>query len=168
MKTIILFIFIAATLCGCSFNPTEFTENVAETAQAAEINTQLSLAYLTQQHDVVRAKQKLLLAQRQAARNPAVWYVTGYFLETTGETAAAERAYLHAIKLAPRQGASHNNYGAFLCRHGNYTQAVQQFLLAINDPDYLAVASAYENAGQCALKIPDQALANKFFHLAKM
>lgn len=165
MKTSILVIFISTMLCACGFNQ---AENMRKNTGAAEINLKLSLAYLTQEHDVLRAKQKLLLAQQQAPDDPAVWYVTGYFLETLGELAAAERAYLQAIKLAPKRGAAHNNYGAFLCKHGKYLQAIQQFLLAVNDPDYLAVTSTYKNAAQCALKIPDPVLANKYFHLAEV
>ncbi|HVV68902.1 MAG TPA: tetratricopeptide repeat protein [Gammaproteobacteria bacterium] len=163
MKTFILVFFISAVLSACSFNQ---TENSRKNAEVSEINIKLSLAYLTQAHDALRAKQKLLLAQQQAPDDPAVWYVTGYFLETIGELFAAERAYLHAIKLAPKRGAAHNNYGVFLCKHGRYTQSIQQFLLAVNDPDYLAVTSAYKNAAQCALKIPDSVLANKYFQLA--
>ncbi len=159
MKTIILLIILSTTLCSCSLNP-------MRNSVAAEINTQLAMAYLIQEHDAPRAKLKLLLAQQQAPTNPVVWYVTGYFLESTNDIASAEQAYLRAIKLAPHSGATHNNYGAFLCRQERYTQAVEQFLLAVHDPDYLDVGAAYENAGRCALKIPDKNLADKFFHLA--
>ncbi len=136
-----------------------------ENLPAAEINAQLSLSYL-QLGDVERAKQKILLAHQQAPHDPLIWYSQAYFLEKTGESVAAEKAYLKAISLANHNGAAHNNYGAFLCRRGRYSSAISQFLLASQDPDYLHVGDTYENAGICAMKIPDTTLARKFFQQA--
>jgi type IV pilus assembly protein PilF len=151
----LLFMVIAA--CAS----THMQTNVA----AARINAQLSLTYL-QLHDPEQAKAKILLAQQQAPHEPAVWYSQAYLLEQTGQPAQAEAAYLKAIALDHKNGAAHNNYGAFLCRQGRYQSAIQQFLLAIADPNYLQTANAYHNAGVCALKIPDEALANQFFQQA--
>lgn len=131
----------------------------------ASINTQLALAYLDQ-NDPARGKEKLLLAQKQAPSDPSVWYVSGYFLERTGDILAAESSYLHAIQLAPHLGEAQNNYGAFLCRQKKYTTAITYFLSAANNPSYLNVAKAYENAAQCALKIPNKSLAATYFELA--
>src|SRR5262245_53752971 len=111
VKKIGLVVLGAWLVTACQFKPLVPQNSLEE---AAELNAQLSLAYLTQQHDVARAKQKILLAQQQAPRDPVVWYVTGYFLESTHEPVAAEQAYQRAMKLAPRNGATHNNYGAFL------------------------------------------------------
>lgn len=129
---------------------------------AADDNMQLGLAYL-QQGDRARAKHKLLLAMQQDKNSAQVQDAMAYFLEVTGETKQAESRYLIAIQLAPHSGAEHNNYGAFLCRIGKYSESEQQFLAAIHDPDYLNTAKAYENAGLCALKIPDNKTAEGFF-----
>jgi len=149
------------SLCACSTTYPAQTDKIS----AAEINTKLALAYLDH-NDAARGKAKLLLAQKQAPLDPAVWYVSGYFWERTGERAAANQAYLNAIKLAPTLGAAQNNYGAFLCRQGQYSAAISHFLLAIADPNYLSIVGAYENAAQCALKIPNRALAEEYLHLA--
>ncbi len=159
-----LIIFLALLLSACHLMTTEFKPATANPA-AGEINANLGLAYLAQ-HDVVRAKQKILLAQQQAPDNPAVWYATGYFLENSQETQAAEEAYNRALELSPYLGAAHNNYGAFLCRHSQYRTAIAQFLQAVEDPNYLHAAEAYENAGHCALLIPDRDSAKRYFELA--
>ena len=159
MKHSIL-IVLCCFFYGCTLITTQTTNT------AAEINAKLALAYLVQ-HDAEKGKAKLLLAQKQAPDDPAVWYISGYFLEQTGDHTAANQSYLTAIALAPHLGAAQNNYGTFLCRRGQYSAAITHFLLATQDPNYLNTTHAYENAGQCALKIPNQSLANKYFQLAK-
>jgi len=152
-------------LSACSTTSQQLKYTPKENNQAAELNAKLGLAYIGL-HDNARAKQKILRAQQEAPHNPVVWYTQGYFQEQTGDISLAEKSYIHAITIAPGNGAAHNNYGAFLCRQGKYLQAIQQFLAAIKDPHYLHVAHAYENAGSCAMKIPDRALAKKLFQRA--
>lgn len=158
MKKIV--IFLCCLLAGCVSS---------HDSNLSEANIKLGLAYLMQEHDAALAKEKLLLAQQQSPRNPMVWDASGYFYEMTGNFTAAEKAYLHAIRLASsNKGASQNNYGAFLCRQKKYKLAIDYFLLAISDPQYLSVANAYENAANCALKIPDVNLATTYFHMAEL
>ena len=132
---------------------------------AAHDNAQLGLAYL-QQGKTEYAKNKLLLALHQAPNDPLILDAMGYFLEKTGESKTANQYYLQAIKIAPHEGAVHNNYGAYLCRHGHYQTAIEHFLQAVKDKNYLNTAAAYENAGLCALKIPDKKSAKLYFQQA--
>lgn len=132
--------------------------------RAAMINLKLGLIYL-QQGDVPKAKQKLLLAQRQ---HPSAAVIRGlaYFYEKTGDLSRADVYYRKAIAKAPLAGAGHNNYGVFLCKAKRYRQAEQQFVAAITDINYLNIANAYENAGLCALLIPDDSKAKRYFKKA--
>lgn len=158
----IIIVVLCITSSACSIKNVPHTAHFA----AAEINAKLALAYLDQ-HDASRGKEKLYIAQKQAPADPVVWYVSGYFLERTGEDTAANQAYLQAIQLAPHLGEAQNNYGAFLCRQGKYQAAISYFLSAIRCPDYTGTADAYRNAAQCALKIPDTVQASKYFRLAE-
>lgn len=153
--------FLSIALCACNSIHPPASENFL----AAEINAKLALAYLDK-NEFAKGKEKLLLAQKQAPFDPIVWYVGGYFLERTGDNTAADQAYLKSIQLAPHLGAAHNNYGAFLCRQGQYSMAISHFLLAVKDAEYLNTNDAYKNAAQCAMKIPNKALADKYFQLA--
>jgi type IV pilus assembly protein PilF len=119
-----------------------------------------------QRKDIARAKQKLLFALKQDPNLPEAWYSMGYFLEATGDKVEAKKYYLHAVTLAPNQGAVQNNYGTFLCRNGEPKAAIQHFLLAVKDSDYLDTGAAYENAGLCALDIPNRNLATTYFNQA--
>lgn len=90
----------------------------------------------------------------------------GYFLETTGNKSDARTYYLRSVEIAPTRGDVQNNYGTFLCRSGDYKAAIQHFMLATKDKDYLDPADAYENAGMCALKMPNYRLARKYLNSA--
>jgi len=151
-------------LSGCS---SAIEKKVLPQAQvrSASVNTQLGMAYL-QKGDVQRAKLKFLNAIDEAPLVPDAWYSMGYFLEVTGQKEQAKAHYLQAIKLDPTNGVGHNNYGTFLCRAGQYQAGIDQFMLSAQDPRYLQIASAYENAGLCALKIPNHKLAYDYFNKA--
>jgi len=132
---------------------------------AAKINVRLGMAYLDR-HDVSRAKQKFLLALEQGPKIPETWYSMAYFQEATGNSDKAQEYYLKAIKIAPYRGDALNNYGTYLCRSGNYRDSIHYFIKAVKDPKYLDAAAAYENAGLCAMKIPDYNNAILYFKWA--
>lgn len=133
--------------------------------EAATYNAQLGLAYLKQGNRSL-AKHKLLMALSQAPDAPGVNASMAYFMEKTGEMDKAQVYYQKAMSLAPKSGAQLNNYGAFLCRRGQYTEAESYFLKAVNDIEYEHTAGAYENAGLCAMAIPDYAKATSYFSKA--
>jgi type IV pilus assembly protein PilF len=155
-----LVLLFGLVLNACSSLAIQQDNNAAATA-----NIQLGFAYL-HQGDAVTAKQKLLLALQQAPHYPAPWYAMGYFLQRQGDSQAADHYYRRAVDLAPQNGAAQNNYGVFLCRTGHYREAVKHLLLAARSINYLHTANAYENAGVCALKIPERKLALQYFQHA--
>jgi type IV pilus assembly protein PilF len=133
--------------------------------QAADCNLQLGLAYL-QAGNRLRAKEKLFEAERQ---NPNAAYIKSaiaYFWESTGEWEKSEFYHLQALQLDKHGGATHNNYGRFLCQCARYNKAEAHFLKATKDLHYANTASAYENAGLCAMRIPDVPKAMGYLHKA--
>lgn len=162
MHQIIKTFVICSLLCSllaCVSNSSTINSN------AANYNVELGLGYF-KQGDVARAKYKLLLALQQAPNDPIAQDAMAYFLDQTGATAQAEKYYLNAVALAPAAGIPQNNYGTFLCRHGRYNEAITHFIKAVGDPQYLNPARAYENAGLCAIKIPNPELATTYFQQA--
>jgi type IV pilus assembly protein PilF len=159
-KTIISLLIINIAACSIFSRP----KNVGSDPPSNS-NVQLGLAYL-QHGDVERAKEKLLLAEQQEPASTESQGAMGYFLESTGNFVEAEAYYRRAISLNPKSGAAQNNYGAFLCRRGRYKEADQHFLLALQDPTYLKTAQVYENAGLCAMEIPNFTKAASYFSKA--
>ncbi len=152
-------------LQSCEQNTEEKNEPVSKKynrEEAATYNTQLGLAYL-KQGDRSRAKRKLLLALKQAPESPNVNASMAYFMEKSGEMDDAQAYYKKAITLSAGSGAQFNNYGAFLCRREKYQQAEGYFLKAVKDMQYENSAAAYENAGLCAMAIPDYEKATQYF-----
>lgn len=133
--------------------------------EAASYNVQLGLAYLKEGNRPL-AKRKLLLALTEAPNSPDAHAAMAYFMEQTGNMAKAQWHYRNAIALAPHSGASLNNYGVFLCKKGLYKIAEDYFIKAAHDIEYEHTASAYENAGLCAMTIPDDAKAKRYFNKA--
>lgn len=130
--------------------------------RAANYNVQLGIAYL-QKGDVERAKNKLQLAMKQ---DPFSWVAIdgmAYYWDVTGERRRAEALYKKAIDLADNKSHAQNNYGAFLCKQKAYREAIKYFLLAAHNSDYTTPAQAYENAGLCALQIPELSAAENYF-----
>lgn len=151
---------IALTLlfAGCvQPSPTPYISN---------IHVSLGIAYL-QQGDLAKSREWLNLALSEQPAAPANWGAMAYLEEISGNLTAAQADYYRAIQLAPQQGETYNNYGVFLCRHGNPHAGIQELLAAVQLPSYIYRAWAYQNAGICALKLPDRAAANHYFALAK-
>lgn len=133
--------------------------------KAARLNVELGMGYL-QQNNYPRAKSKLLRSIELGPNLPEVNYAWAYYLEKVGEVADAEKFYQQAIRIDVKNGKSHNNYGAFLCRHGRYQESEKSFLTALEDPTYAKTAEVLENAGYCVMQIPDYAKAEAYFERA--
>lgn len=154
LKFFLLLFCLYLTACTANTNP-----------EAANINSNLGLAYL-KEHDVLRAKEKLLLAQTQDPHSAEVLGALAYFYNVTGHLNTANHYYIQALSYAPNHADSLNNYAVFLCKQKQYSLAIAYFLKAANLESNLNPAETYENAGLCALKIPDHAQANHYFQLA--
>lgn len=146
-------------------SPTTNNNAVPANVAAASDNAKLGTAYL-QQGDIERAKGKLLAATNEAPNWAPGQDAMAYFYETTGDKQLAEKYYKQAIAIDPKAGAAQNNYGTFLCRAGRYQEADQHFQIALQDTTYLKTAEVYENAGICALQIPDDVKAQAYFEKA--
>lgn len=162
----IILCFCIIHLAGCSaFNSQPFEYKTQNNENMAYFNVQLGLAYL-QRNDMVHAKQKILLALKEAPDYFEAYTALAYFYQKTDEIKLAQTYYQKAILLAPTQGSVQNNYGVFLCEVGRAPEAIKHFLNAAQNPSYLYTAQAYENAGLCALKIPDLLQARQYLKKA--
>jgi type IV pilus assembly protein PilF len=168
MKKLYCILSLCLCLIGCVTTSTNGSSNDPSADKkmvAVDANLQLGMQYL-QDGNVEIAKQKLLLALQLAPDYPPCWYIMAYYLEVTGNTQKANDYYLHAIHLDPKSGDSQNNYGTFLCHSGKAKESIPYFLAATQDSAYIETSAAYENAGLCALKIPDMNLAKNYFNKA--
>ncbi len=149
------------TLVGCA-TTSNTGENIDSNSKAAEINTQLGAAYLSQ-GELELADEKLRRALKQNQSSATTHWVFALLQERLGENEVAEKHFRKAVSLNPKDSKAHNNYGTFLCNQKRYREAEKEFLYAIENPLYAQTGSAYANAGLCVSKIPDLVKAEEYF-----
>lgn len=79
-----------------------------------------------------------------------------------GEFKLAEENHQRAINLAPRNPELNNNYGQFLCQVGRPELGMAQLELALKNPRYQSPVLAKVNAGNCAIKMKNYDLAERY------
>lgn len=164
----IIFFVTVLFLSGCVTDGTSVkADDVVSKASSAEAYVTLGMEAL-EKEDVVTAKQELYQAYALAPRSSDVLDSLAYFHEVTGELQNAAQIYQQAIAYNPNDGDTYNDYGTFLCRHDEYQKAIKEFTIAANEPTYLYVAAAYENAGLCAAMIPDDKQSEFYLKRALM
>lgn len=144
-----------------SFNP---PPNVNR-HDAARIHTELARHYMAQGH-LKQALKKLQLALKFDSGYTPAHTMLAILYERIGEADQAEQQYRAAVRLEPKSGDTNNNLGVFLCKDGKAAESLKYFNKAVSDPFYKTPASAYANAGICAMKVPDQAAAQADFRKA--
>lgn len=130
----------------------------SETQQRARAFTDLAGAYFE------RAQYKIALDELRKAiiadpRFGPAYNVYGLIYMELAEDKLAEENFRRALELDRRYSEAHNNYGWFLCTRGRYDEGLAQFAAAIQNPLYTAPEQAMANAGMCAEKKGDLALA---------
>ena len=135
--------------------------------KAALVNVELGIGYL-QQGQTARAKSKFTHAIKLAPTAYETHAALAYYLEQVGDYKESEKEHHKAIKYGSTKGAVYNNYGAFLCRRGKLQEADKEFHKALLDKEYERTAEVYENAGICALKGTDMAVAENYLKTALM
>lgn len=131
---------------------TEKTETSKEKEKkrqdAASLNVQLGVAYLNR-GDVAVAQEKLDRAMKEDPSNPAVHSGMALLYERLGKPAQADKEFREALRLAPRDPDTLNNYAVYLCRNGRTDEGVKLFLDAAQNALYATPAVAFTNAGVC-------------------
>ena len=164
--------FALLGLNGCVTETHRVTKNspVASSSkvnniEAAKTRITLALEYLKAGNNT-QAKFNLERAAQFAPKLPEAHYTLAYFYEQVKEFEKAKNAYKTALTLVPNDPNTLNNYGTFLCRIGEYDEATDQLLKAIDIPGYLRVSQSYENLALCAVKQDKFELALEYLNSA--
>lgn len=154
---LVAFLTILALVSGCATTQPERGESGRKgmdrvsPVRGADVNARLGVGYF-QRGDLQVAIDKL---ERSIELDPAhvPAYVTlGMVYEQLGRESRAREYYREGFRLAPEDGATLNSYATFLCRQGEYREADELFVRAIDDPFYGTREVAYTNAGACAIR----------------
>jgi type IV pilus assembly protein PilF len=127
----------------------------------ASIRLQLAIGYYTEQnYEVALDEVKQALAARPDWAD--AYGVRALIYVGMGEMALADENYKRAMALAPRNPELNNNYGQFLCQVGRYDLGLAQLEMALKDPMYQSPMLAKVNAGNCAIKMKNYELAERY------
>lgn len=156
-------LLVAALLAGCAGQPAgesgvANTQLDSESRQRARAFTDLANAYFA------RAQYKVALDELRKAitadnRFGPAYKIYGLIYMELAEDKLAEENFRRAIELDRSDSEARNNFGWFLCTRGRYDEGLEQFGVALRNPLYARPEEAMANAGQCAERKGDLALA---------
>ena len=121
----------------------------AQRDQAAEINTELALAYM-REGDLASAREKIEKALQQNSRTAKTQMAAGFIYDRLHDSRKAMSHYEQAVRLGKEDPDVINNAAVYFCRTGEYKRGEQYLLQAAASPLYRTPAAAYVNAGRCA------------------
>lgn len=159
---------LVVLLAGCAVQPTDSGDGGisapsanSELRQRARAFTDLAAAYYA------RAQYKVALDELRKAitidnRYGPAYNVYGLIYMELAEDKLAEDNFRHAIELDHNDSETRNNFGWFLCTRGRYDEGIDQLHKAFQNPLYARPEQAMSNAGLCAEKKGDLALAQSY------
>jgi type IV pilus assembly protein PilF len=119
-------------------------------AQAAEVNTELALAYM-RENNLKAAREKIDKALQQNPRTPSTQMAAGFIYDKLDDQKKAGSHFEQAIRLA---GNDHPdvvaNAAVFFCMNGDRKRGETYLLQAAASPLNPRPDVAYTNAGRCA------------------
>ncbi|MDV7105297.1 type IV pilus biogenesis/stability protein PilW [Vibrio sp. TH_r3] len=154
--------FLACIVMGCVTVSEHDSLSTFDNIKAADARIALGLNYL-QANNRLKARENLELAIKFAPNYYRSLNSIAYYYQLVGENELADKAYNHAMWESPNNGELLNNYGAFLCRLGQYVQADKFFNRAIEQPLNYQIVDSLENAAICSLKSGNKTDAEFYF-----
>ena len=149
-------------LAGCT---TTSSSGKPDRAKAAEYNAKLGAGYLQRgRYDL--AKEYLEKALKKDHNSSMAQHYYALLQEKLGRDDQANRYFRLALKQDGKNPELLNNFGTFLCKQGQHTEAVNAFLRAAGDPLYKTPEFAYTNAGICLEKQGRKDTAEAYFRKA--
>ncbi|MBO0215289.1 type IV pilus biogenesis/stability protein PilW [Vibrio sp. Vb2880] len=156
----------AISLTGCvTVTESDNHDVKSDPVEMAESRIALGLGYLDNGR-MIKARENLEKALQHAPHYYRAQLSMAHYFEIVDETDAARQTYRTALRDHPKNGNVLNNYGTFLCKHGEYQQADTYFNRAVEQPYYYLISASYENAAFCALKSGDKTKAAYYFKRA--
>lgn len=152
-------------LSACSSTPDIKPDTNEGPDSLAETNLKLGIGYLQQgQRDLALSKlqRAVELDPKLAKAHSAI----AVLYDQAGQSDLALQHAERAVSLDPQDAAAHLNYGTFLCKQNQLTQADAQFQMVLKNPLNVSPEFAYENAGVCVMRVPDPAKAERYFRSA--
>ncbi len=150
---------LAAALAACASTSTLKSNN------PEDVHLQLGVRYLSM-NKLELAKENLLQAIKNNSDNAQAHNALAFLYEKLYQYGKAKEHYETASDLDPDDLGVKNNFGRFLCEHGEHEDGMALLDEAssnpLNDRQWLALT----NAGRCRLSMGQKQLAENYFRQA--
>lgn len=135
--------------------------------ESARVHTELGAGYYGQNQMAI-ALEEFTEAARIDPNYALAYNGLGLVYSALREDAKADANFKKSVQLEPNNSQSRNNYGTFLCSRNRIDESIVQFMDAVKNPLYTTPATAYANAGICALRKNDTVNAESYLQKALM
>ncbi len=136
-----------------------------ENDNPGDVHLQLGVRYLSM-NKLELAKENLLLALNEDSGNAQAHNALAFLYEKLNQPDQAKDHYETALNLEHDDLSVKNNFGRFLCEHGEHEAGMALLSEAssnpINDRQWMALT----NAGRCQLSMGQKQLAENYFRQA--
>jgi type IV pilus assembly protein PilF len=136
-----------------------------ESDNSGDVHLQLGVRYLSM-NKLELAKENLLLALKEDSGNAQAHNALAFLYEKLNQPDQAKDHYETALNLESDDLSVKNNFGRFLCEHGELEVGMAILSEAssnpINDRQWMALT----NAGRCQLSMGQKQLAENYFRQA--
>jgi type IV pilus assembly protein PilF len=133
--------------------------------ERVRVHTELAASYLSIGNFAVAIEEANIALKVNREHAPA-YNVLGLVYMQLRDDALAESNFTQALRYAPNDSDTLNNYGSFLCQRKREDEAIKMFLAALRNPLYRTPERSWLNAGICAAQRNDFASADEFFQQA--
>lgn len=156
--------FAVAALGACALLPEGVKDRMGN-SEKASLNLQMGVRYMDLgMLDI--AKEKLELAESLDSSNPETQNALAVFYERIKDFEQADDHYKSALNKDPENIGTKNNYGRFLCEHGDHAKGVALLRESLDSPMNNRSWLALTNLGVCMLRQNDIERAEGYFRQA--
>lgn len=163
MKQVVWILVILSSLLTACGKKNEVRD--APVDKISKINLELGIAYMREKK-YAEAMNNLQKAKDHNPDDPRIYSALAMLYDRIGESDMAEETFEKAISMDESDSLVRNNYGAFLCSRGRYTEAYAQYQEALENSLYKTPEYAHTNAGLCAVRSKDLKKAETEFRAA--
>lgn len=150
-------------LAACTSQPSQPKDTIPPPDINALVNNSLVYA---QRGSTEQAQQSISQALALNPNSVDANNIAGLIYGKSQQPELAVKHFEKALSKERNDASTLNNYGSFLCDHGNTQQAEEKFLRAGTHAGNPNPEIAYTNAGLCALRVPDIDQAENYFKTA--
>jgi type IV pilus assembly protein PilF len=131
----------------------------------ARLHTELAAGYFELGNYGV-ALQEAAEALKSVPDHAPALNVLGLVYMELRDDKAAESHFQRALRMAPLDSDTNNNYGWFLCARKREQESIKYFLAALRNPLYTSPDRSWVNAGLCSRQAGDVKAAEGYFEQA--